>query len=327
MKTPSRLQKLIKENKRFLIVSHANPESDAIGSCIALALGLKKMGKFTYILNRDPVPDIVRFLPHSGSVKRKIPPMNFDALIIVDCNTIERTGLNGLKADSAAIIDHHIPTPNVSRHMFHSKQLVKFIDENSAAAGVLVYKLLRSLHVPFDRKIATNLFTSIYSDTGGFRYSNTNPETLTIASKLIEEGAIPWEITREIYENNPLNRLRLLNLTLSTLEKKGAIAWVTVRKKMFQDTNTSVQDIENFVDYPRTIKGVEVAVLFREDKKNSYKLSLRSKGKVDVEEIAKSFGGGGHSSAAGCRLTGPLPEIKGKILKVIRAAIRKTSKK
>jgi phosphoesterase RecJ-like protein len=322
MKTPRKLLKLIKENKRFLIVSHANPENDAIGSCIALALGLKKMGKYTYILNRDPVPDIARFLPYSDSVKRKVPPMNFDALIIVDCNSIERTGIKGLKAASAAIIDHHVSTPNVTRRMFHSKQLIKFIDENAAAAGVLVYKVLHSLRVPIDRNIATNLFTSIYSDTGGFRYSNTDAETLMLSSRLIEAGAKPWEITREIYENNPLNRLRLLNLALSTLEKKGAIAWVTVLQKMFQKTNTSVQDIENFVEYPRSVKGVEVAVLFREDGKHSYKMSLRSKGNVNVEEIAKGFNGGGHANAAGCKLAGPLPEIKKKVLKAIQSAIR-----
>jgi phosphoesterase RecJ-like protein len=147
-----------------------------------------------------------------------------------------------------------------------------------------------------------------------------------LSSRLIEAGAKPWEITREIYENNPLNRLRLLNLTLSTLEKKGAIAWVTVMQKMFQKTNTSVQDIENFVEYPRSIKGVEVAVLFREDGKHSFKMSLRSKGNVNVEEIAKGFSGGGHANAAGCKLAGPLPEIKEKVLKAIQSAIRKTKK-
>lgn len=321
MRIPPKLLKLIKENKNFLIASHINPEGDAIGSSVALALGLKKLGKYVYILSKDPLPDIWRFLPRSDLINTKIPSMNFDVLFIIDCNTIERTGFSdrggkNLKVRTIAVIDHHLTFKKDKKH-------ICWITPDASATGELIYRLLNALHVSIDEKIATNLYTAIFTDTGGFRYSNTSVESLRIASKLIEAGANTWEITKEVYENIPFNRLRLLTLTLSLLEKKGKLAWITVTQRMFKKTNTSAQDTENFVDYPRKIKGVEVGMLFREDGKNSYKVSLRSKGTVNVADIAKTFGGGGHASAAGCNLNGTLQEVKDKVLKDVRKAMKK----
>ncbi len=320
MNVPPKLKNIIRENSTFLIVSHINPEADAIGSSIGLALGLKKLGKHVYILGKDPLPSFLRFLPGSHLFKTRKPSRESDVLCVIDCNTQERTGLKGLRARTTLIIDHHIPPPNATRHMFGSKTLVPFIDENASAAGELVYKVLHSLRVPLDSTIATNLYTSIYSDTGGFRYSNTNPECLKISSLLIEAGANPWEVTKELYESIPLKRIQLLTLMLSTLEKKGSIAWVTIRKDMYKKTGTGVEDTDDFVNYPRKIKGVEVAVLFREDEKDVYKISFRSKGRVNVAGIAQAFGGGGHANAAGCRLKGPLQKVKKKVFQAIQAA-------
>ncbi len=320
MRISPKLLKLIRENKNFLIVSHINPEGDAIGSSIALALGLKKLGKYVYILSKDPLPDILKFLPHSDLINTKIPPMNFDVLLMIDCNTIERTGFStpgrskNLTAKATVVIDHHLTARK-------NKKYINMINPQVSATGELIYRLFNALHVSIDKKIATNLYTAILTDTGGFRYSNTSVESLRIASKLIEAGANTWEITKEVYENIPLNCLRLLTLTLSTLEKKGKIAWITVTQHMFKKTNTSAQDTENFSDHPRKIKGVEVGVLFREDGKNSYKVSLRSKGMVNVADITKTFGGGGHASAAGCKLNGTLQEVKDKVFKAIRKAL------
>lgn len=323
----SKLLELIKENKSFLIVSHINPEGDAIGSSIALALCLKKINKSVYILNKEPVPDTLRFLPSSDLISQKIPVKTFDVVFVIDCHTLERTGLKSLHAKTAVIIDHHIPSRNVTSSMFHTQQLIRWIDPEASATGELIYKLLNFLHVPLDKKMATNLYTSLYTDTGGFRYRNTTPESLEIASKLVALGADPWEITKEVYECLPFNRLKLLAMSLSTLEKAGKMACVTVTQNMFKNTKTSVQDTENFVDFPRKIKDIEVAVLFREGGKNSYKVSLRSKGKVNVANIAKKFGGGGHAMAAGCTLKGSLLEVKDKVLKVVRKAIKNKKSK
>jgi phosphoesterase RecJ-like protein len=323
MKVAPEIIRLIKENKKFLILSHVNPEGDAIGSSIGLAIGLNKLGKHVYIFNKSPLPEILNFLPRAGLISNKIPSTVFDVLCLVDCNSIERVGMRGFKAKNTLIIDHHIPSSNPLCNNLNSSRLIQFIDENASATGELVYKLLNSLSVRIDREIATNLYTAIYTDTGGFRYSNTNPESLIISSRLIEAGADPWEVTKEVYESMPLKRLKLLNLALETLEKKGAVAWMVINKRMFRKTKTSVQDTENFVDFPRKIRGVGAAVLFREEGKNVYKLSLRSKGGIDVEKIARDFGGGGHHNAAGCILSGSLPEIKKKVLHAFRKAARK----
>ncbi len=310
------LLKLIKTNKKFLIVSHISPEGDAIGSSIALALGLEKMGKSVYVLNRDPVPDILKFLPSAKIVTRKIPSGKFDVMFIVDCPNMERTGLKNLRAKITVTIDHHLLLSQVI-----PKQSLNLIDPKASATGELVYKLLHSLHVTIDKAIATNLYTAILTDTGGFRYSNTTPESLKIASRLVAAGADPWEITKEVYENFSFNRLRLVSLCLPTIEKKGKITSITVTRDMFKKTKTSIEDTENIIDFPRQIKGSEVALLFREDRKNLYKISFRSKGKVNVAKIAKTFGGGGHANAAGCKLTGSLTEVKGKIFKAVENAI------
>ena len=310
------LLKLIKTNKKFLIVSHISPEGDAIGSSIALALGLEKMGKSVYVLNRDPVPDILKFLPSAKIVTRKIPSGKFDVMFIVDCPNMERTGLKNLRAKITVTIDHHLLLSQVI-----PKQSLNLIDPKASATGELVYKLLHSLHVTIDKAIATNLYTAILTDTGGFRYSNTTPESLKIASRLVAAGADPWEITKEVYENFSFNRLRLVSLCLPTIEKKGKITSITVTRDMFKKTKTSIEDTESIVDFPRQIKGSEVALLFREDRKNLYKISLRSKGKVNVAKIAKTFGGGGHANAAGCKLTGSLTEVKGNIFKAVENAI------
>jgi len=315
MRVQPELLKLIKENKKFLIVSHVNPDGDAIGSIIALAIGLKKMGKYVYILNKDPVPDILKFLPHSDLINTKVPSKNFDVLLITDCNSLERTGFKYLPAKATAVIDHHLTIKK-------NKKYTYLVTPKASSTGELVYKLFKILRIPIDREIAVNLYTAIFTDTGGFRFSNTNIESLNIASDLIKAGANTWEIAKEVYENIPLNCLRLLTLTLLTLEKRGKTASVTVTQSMFRKTNTSAQHTENFADYPRKIKGIEVGVLFREEGKNLYKVSLRSKGAVNVAYIARTFGGGGHASAAGCTLEGNLAEVKNKVLRAVRKAIK-----
>ena len=317
IKIPLKLLKLIKENKNFLIVSHINPEADAIGSSIAFALALKKIGKYVYILNKDRVPDIYKFLPYSKLITRKAPSKEFDIMFVLDCANFERTGLKNLKAKKIVIIDHHIPVSQTAYKPFAS-----FIDTGASATGELIYRLLCALCIPIDKDIAVNLYASIYTDTGGFRYSNTNPESLKISAKLLKAGADPWEIAKEVYENLPLRYFKLLAKSLLTLEKQGRTAWITITKNMYKKTNTSVQDTENIVDFPRKIQGVEVAVLFREDKKNAFKISLRSKGKINVAAIASSFGGGGHANAAGCKINGTLPEVKKKILRSVKKAIK-----
>jgi phosphoesterase RecJ-like protein len=325
MKISSKLLNLIKQSTSFLIAGHINPEGDSIGSCLAFALGLKKMGKKEIcVFSKDPVPENLKFLPSARTIKQKLPRKEFDVLFLIDCNSLERTGTDLFRAKKTAIIDHHVLSSDDATSEFYKSVSASLIDTNAAAAGLLVYKVLKALKIPIDKEIATNLYTAILIDTGGFRYSNASPESLKAACHLVEAGASPWNITKEIYENIPFKGLKLLGLSLSTLEQKDGIAWITTTKDMFDQTNTTAEDCEDFVDFPRKVNGAEVAIFFREHKDKLYKLSLRSKGKVNVEKIAKHFGGGGHVAAAGCKVKGTLKEVQDKVFKVARKAIKES---
>lgn len=325
MKISSKLIKLIKESNSFLISGHINPEGDSLGSCLALALGLKKLGKNNIcVLSRDPVPEILKFLPHSKMVRQKPPKKEFDVFFMIDCNEPERTGLNNIRAKKTAVIDHHVVPAKERKSEFHKSLAASIIDPGAAAAGVLIYKILTALKVHIDKNIATNLYAAILVDTGGFRYSNASPESLMIASHLVQAGAKPWDISKEIHESSPSGGMKLLGLSLSTLENKDGIAWISTTKAMFKKTGTTSEDCEDFVDYPRKIKDIEVAVFFRQDKEKLYKISLRSKGRVNVQKIAKIFGGGGHAPAAGCAVKGTLKEVQDRVLKVIRKAVKES---
>jgi phosphoesterase RecJ-like protein len=327
MKTSSKLVTLIKNGKSFLITGHINPEGDSVGSTLALALGLKKMGKKDVtVLSRDPVPEVLRFLPSAGLIRQKPPRKEYDVLIIVDCNMMGRTGFDTLPAKRVAIVDHHVLPAGDARSAFYKSVAAHVIDPHAAAAGLLVYNLLSDLKIAIDKKIATNLYTALLVDTGGFRYSNTSPEALRIACRLVEAGARPWDIAKEVYESISYKSMSLLGRSLSTISKKGDIAWMTSTQNMFETTGTKAEDAEDFVDYPRKVRGARVAVYFRQDGKNIFKLSLRSKDGVDVQKIAKRFGGGGHKAAAGCKVKGSLEEVQKKVLKEVRKALKDADK-
>ncbi|MBI4698087.1 MAG: DHH family phosphoesterase, partial [Nitrospirae bacterium] len=186
----SKLVRLLKENSSFLIVCHINPEGDAIGSILALALGLKKTGKKDIcLLCKDPVPENLRFLPFSRLVRQKPPKKIYDVLIIVDCNTLERTGFKDLRAKKTIIIDHHLPPADADRSELYRSLSASLIRPDAAATGILIYHVLSVLKIPLDKDIATNLYTAILIDTGGFRYSNTSPESLKSACHLVRAGA------------------------------------------------------------------------------------------------------------------------------------------
>ena len=324
-KISSNLLKLIKESSSFVITGHINPDGDSMGSCLGLALGLKKMGKKDVcVLTKDPVPETLEFLPSAKTVKHSLPKKDCDLLFVLDCNTLDRTGFKSINAKKTVVLDHHVLPASTARSEFHRSLAECIIDPGSAATGMIVYTLLKALKVDIDKKIATNLYAAIIVDTGGFRYSNSSPEALRTASHLVEAGARPWSISKEIYENKPYRAMKLLGLSLATLERKNGVAWISSTGSMFKKTGAAPDNCEDFVDFPRKVKGVEVAVFFRYNGANSYKVSLRSKGKINVQKIAKSFGGGGHAPAAGCRIKGSLKEVQEKVLKAIRKEIKKS---
>ncbi|MER3446811.1 MAG: DHH family phosphoesterase [Candidatus Dadabacteria bacterium] len=329
---------IVQVQNRFLVVSHENPDGDAIGSMLALGLGLEMIGKDVALYNRDGATAALRFLPGSEKINSSLDDIrgDFDATFIVDCTDTSRVGeeferfKGSGRCGTTIIIDHHQTTkPSADLYL---------LNPNASSTGMIIYSFLKTLSLRLGSgqalkitpDIAENLYTTIVVDTGSFRYSNTIPETFEVAAELVRLGASPSDISQTLYETEPLRRLRLLGLVLPTLEvtEDGRIASIIINREMFQATGTTKEDTEGFVNFPRSINGVEVAVLFREeeprDGNSRWKLSLRSKGKVNAARIAEKFGGGGHERAAGCTITGTLADIKRSIFSSINEALKWT---
>jgi bifunctional oligoribonuclease and PAP phosphatase NrnA len=304
--------------KSVLVSVHRNPDGDALGSQLALMLALEKMRKTVTAHNLDPVPEVYRFLPHADRIKTGRPvPGNYDAYVVLDGEPA-RTGLfdDTYPAATLVNIDHHVTNPRTWR--------LTWLDADASATGEMVYKLVRSLGVSIDRDMALCLFTSIFTDTGSFRYTNTTPESMRISAELLEAGADPWLVTEYVYESFAYRRIKLLGTVLSTLERSadGRAAWVVVTDELYRRTGTSAEDTDNFINFVRSVKGVEVAVLLRQTGEKQYKISLRSKGRVDLSALAQSFGGGGHKNAAGGLISGTLEEVTNKVIGEVDKIVR-----
>lgn len=302
---------IIKKGKKFLVASHAHPDGDGIGSTIALAKGLEELGKSAIMFNSDPVPGNLRFLPYVERITSKIPSgERFDALFMVDCSQRERIGgdVKDLPRDvlgKLVLIDHH---------RYNSSECdVLCIDEDAAATGEVVYRLFKTLGTNITKEIANLLFCTFVVDTGSFRYSNTSSSLLRDASELVAAGANPWEISKALDESNPPSSIALLRAVLETFEMSGKMAWLVLSQQMLADAGATEDVAEEYINYPRSIQGVEVAILFRELRSGKWKVSFRSKNDIDVQKIAMAFGGGGHAHAAGCTLEGGLAEVKNRI--------------
>lgn len=293
MKIPRPLLRALSADGPFLLASHIDPDGDAIGSIVGLGLGLEALGKKVLLYNRDPVPSYFRFLPGSRRVRRNLGPLlkHDPVLILLDCNTPERAGVGGASFRQSVVIDHHETESSFGT--------VRWILPYAASAGLMVYYLLKELGIPVTPSIATNLYTSIAVDTGTFRYSNTSAEVLRVGADLIEAGARADLIAERLYESWEYNRFQLLTMVLQTLQVRGPVAVTYVTREMYRSTGTGAEDTENFSNFPRTISPIRISVFMRELEDGAWKVSLRSKGKVNVARIAEKFGGGGHQNAAG----------------------------
>jgi len=308
----------MKPYQTFCVSTHINPEGDALGSAIGLALALRSAGKEADVVLRDPVPAYLDFLPFQGVVSQHPAlPRAYDVLAVVDCGDLERTGLFTQApppVKAVVNIDHHMTNREFGT--------VNWIVPDATASGQMVYELIQAWGVPLSRDIAVCLYTTLLTETGCFRYSNTTPGTFRIAADLLECGVDSAKVARALYERSSPGRLQLLGEVLRGLGRhpNGKIAWVTVTQALFRATGTSPEDTEDMVNYPRSLNGVEVAVLFRELSSTQYKISLRSQGRVNVAAIAEGFGGGGHRNAAGCVAQGDLESVRARVLSAVEAA-------
>jgi phosphoesterase RecJ-like protein len=307
---------VIMSGKDFMLSTHINPDGDGLGAEIALGLALRKMRKKVVVLNQDPVPENYKFLLPAGFMNKTAYDKRREYIgISLECSDKDRLGdiqEKFFKSETIINIDHH-PV----NKMFGS---LNYIRPSACAVGEQIYDLINELGVKFDKYIASAIYTSILTDTGSFAYSNTSKRTHEIAIEMMKYGVDTSEVYRQVYEVNSLKKLALLGMALSSMEvnKNGRLAWVTLSNDVFVKTGASYEDAEGIINYPRSIKGVEIAVSFAELKNNKTKVSFRSKSKnIDVNKIASLFGGGGHSRAAGALISGDLHSVVKEVLLII----------
>jgi len=314
-----RISALIARHRRFLITAHERLDGDALGSELALCQMLGRMGKEATVYNQDPTPENYLFLPGSERIVHELPPLeSFDVAFVLDCSELERVGKESKRIGTVPLlvnIDHHISNGQFCE--------VALIDSQASSTGELIHRLAVHMGFAMIPEVATGLYAAILTDTGGFRYSNTRRGTLLAAADLVAGGAEPQRISENVYETNPPAKIRLLAATLPTLvlEMGGRVGSLTVTQQTLDAAGALPEHTEGFVDLPRTIRGVEISILYAELPDGRFKLSLRSKGTVDVERVARAFGGGGHINAAACRVEGELPEIRRRVLEVIGASL------
>lgn len=320
-KAPEDLLREVRSGHRFLLTSHQSPDGDAVGSCLGLARLLRRQGKGAVIWLRDEPPALYRALPgreriHTGEEPPAGYPEKFDAVVVLECPSVDRTGIEAHLGDLPLLnIDHHLGNQHYGK--------VNWVDTAAPAVGEMVYRLAHGLMIELDADTATALYLTLVTDTGGFRFSNATPQAFEAAAALVREGASPETVAMWLYESQPEAVLRLLGDMLQTLElhRDGRIATASLTREMFERAGAGPGDSEGLVDYPRSIAGVEAVALLRHLEDATIKVSLRSRGEVDVEQIARRHGGGGHRNAAGFLSEEGPEETKDRIVTALTEAL------
>ncbi len=312
---------VLRTQNRFLITTHVRPDGDAIGSQLALGLALEKLDKQVTLLNSDPVPHSLDWLPGSGAIKAFRGEVVFreavacaDAILVVDTNALNRLGkpLRRPVQSSKAVkvlIDHHTEPEIWFDH--------SYILTAAAATGQLVYEIICGLDPNLiDAEIATALYTAIMTDTGSFRFSAVTADVHRMTADLLERGGLPAsEVYQNIYQSRPPMWARLVSMVLGTLTLlyDGELAYMVITQRMFSETNTEYDDAEGMADFAMSVHGVRVVIIFTESRKG-VKISFRSVGEIAVDGWARAFGGGGHPNAAGAFLAASLDEVIDRVL-------------
>jgi len=306
-----RVLQAIRERHRFVVTSHARPDGDGVGSALACGQILRVMGKEAVVVMFDGIPRIYQNLPFANrAIQTDAVPPN-DAVILLECDSTRRAALGGLDQCFLINIDHHVSGRNFAH--------INWIDSSVMATAELIYRLARLACVPVDRDIATCLYTALMTDTGSFMFEGTNEHTFTVARELVLAGADPAQCARQIYFGHSTAKMRLLGAALSNLHREGSLAWIWVTQEQMERFGAREEDCEGLVNYALSMADVEVSIFFRELPDRRYRVSLRSKGEINVSAVAEHFGGGGHKCASGCSLEGPLAVAVSRVVERLRA--------
>jgi phosphoesterase RecJ-like protein len=308
----------IQSRRRFLITAHARPDGDSIGSQLALAFALDHLGKTVQIVNRDAAPDHYREFPGLDRIviaDRVGPELQADAVVVLECSDLSRTGVDGLDGRFIINIDHHS-----GNRMYGA---LNWFDESAAACGEMVFDLIRALGVPLTYEIATHLYLAILTDTGSFHHSNITPRTFEICRETVEAGVNPAAMARRVYDSNSFGKLKLIGALLDEMQlvDEGRLAVLHMDDALLAACGCTHNDTEGVINLPLTAREIQAVVFFKVNASGEVRVSMRSKYDVDVRLVANEFGGGGHRNAAGFTVNGRLEEVRPTILQRLTRAI------
>ena len=324
---PERIVQDIRSIDNVVLFTHIHPDGDALGSLFGLANILEAIGKNVFCCLQEPISHLYDFMPDNSKAHTRLEEYRaFIAAagdnvmsIALDCGDDDRLGKDKqefLQTCPFVVIDHH--------HSHKDFGTARWVESDCSSTGEMVYELALTLDAHVSYNCAYNLYVAICTDTGSFRYECTRPRTMQIAAELIERGVRPEEVSSHLYDNFSQERLKLMEMVLSTiiLFDSDQIAFIHVSDKMLEESGATLQDVEGFIDFPRSLRSVKVAVLIKEASKGLVAVSLRAKGQCDVAEVAKLFEGGGHRNAAGFRSLGKSieevrQEVKGALLRAL----------
>jgi bifunctional oligoribonuclease and PAP phosphatase NrnA len=294
----------IRARRRFVVVSHARPDGDAIGSQVAMALALRALGKDVRMVAHDPAPQQMRDFPAVADIQlfERLDDVG-DAVIFMECGDVRRPGVAGLDKGFVINIDHH-----PGNAMYGA---MNCIDLTAAACGEIVFDLIAKLGVPLSVEMAMHVYLAILTDTGGFHYSHISPRTFDICRRCVEAGLDPTAVSRAIYDNNNLGRVRIWGAVLNGMQlaTDGRVATLQMTRELAARCGATYDDTEGLINFPLTVKEIEAVIFFKESGPGDWRISMRSKGDVNVNTIAREFGGGGHTNASGCGATGDLAHL------------------
>ena len=316
----SQVVELIENKQNFAITTHVRPDGDGIGSSLGLCWLLRSLGKSAEVIVRDTIPVSYTTLPGADEIKQ-VAEVNgkYDAVFVIECSDLARPGIRGLENQITVNIDHHATSEHFGT--------INWIDQTASAVGEMIFNLCKAIGGRITKEIAECVYLALVTDTGSFHFPNTTERTLKVASELIKAGAKPAQISEAVYNSYPWSRIELMRQVISTIKRdeSGRVAWMRQTLAMREQAEAVDGDNNGFVNIPLAAKDVEAVIYMREVQPNAYRVSLRSKGDINVARVAEKLGGGGHKNAAGCRVEGDWDELEKEIISALTEAVEKTN--
>ncbi|MEO8572375.1 MAG: bifunctional oligoribonuclease/PAP phosphatase NrnA [Pyrinomonadaceae bacterium] len=314
----SQVVELIENKSKFGITTHIKPDGDGVGSSLGLCWLLRSLGKSAEVIVRGDIPPSYRNLPGADAI-RDVEKLDgdYDAVFVIECSDLDRPGIKGLENEFTVNIDHHATSAHFGT--------INWIDSTASAVGEMIYNLCKAIGGRVTREIAECVYMALVTDTGSFHFSNTTDRTLKVASELIKAGAKPAEISEAVYNNYPWSRIELMRQVLGTVKRDESGQIATLRQTLVMRQSAAAIDGDNngFVNIPLAAREVLAVVYMREVGENQYRVSLRSKGDINVARVAEKFGGGGHRNAAGLQIEGSWDEKERELVDAVKVAVEK----